>query len=1108
MANGINYSYKEKIEILINYFKNKKGNYYGDIPEVEFTSDESLKLYKNKEKFKEIPKSFLYSLLSYEDKKKCILDLKEFEEIEKQRVFSFVQEKEIINQIIEYFLDIGEINEDNYGSFCDLLKIEEPQERYTILHRILDKIPSIDWNYTWTLRGLKREDMIMSLLTLILEKHQDKITDVSRVSAMINTLTESKNIINLSCALVSSDCFAKNKIYAKINFESLLMLLNKEQRRALLDYVMSHKVNEHLSKEIALTRFSTNEIIDYLKEKGINIIDVDELVKNISSKVWLDLYRFFDSLPNARDYINYNFLYEGRGSCDFEVYNKIVKKHILLNEGISIEEKIKNICGLYKGSKILYGIELLIEHFGYDIDIDLPQIVEEKDDMNKYPNVINYIEKKFNITNRENLNKFLEKFNSLAIPYLYSDNIINLINMDSEKFDKVMNLISEKNTNLDMDIVNTVTNALLQRKFRIEQEDYNIFSKFERLLMNKNEYTIEEVNALLSKIDDTIDIYSIINKESLDVDKLFEKDEIEIDLLHKLTDAYIAKKREIYVAKNLESALSELNIDKYYAKAYIKKQFFLLNDEEQICHDLRRYQLRPIINDEERAFLKDYDRLMAVVKFKKNPKDTRPTPEMIGELKMLESIMNKYYEAKFLKLDPDPVDAKYEYRVIGVTEQHLLSILADINYTQLESNLLNNDKMYEKLNELLHKYKLPGWGETFERLGINADMNIEASMVSNLINYFDKIIKMYGEMPKNKRTLTVLLDYANVYSGCSNKYVYLANKENYNLISANPGPNSSREMKNKRIAKIPGLVKNMYLRDSVTVPSGEVDLNLDEEQKIHVSIADIYDPIALTYGERTGACLRIAGAFNDLFEYCLENKNGFHIRFTNPETGEFISRVSGIRNGNTVFLNELRDSVSEEYTSKDLVKALKMVAKFLVESTKNDPHPIENVVVSNDFAMSSEQEQELKIFDTVKAFNGLNFNISSKGHILYTADEENHQRLLPYKFGDEYTSEYKPYNKKVSVASKNSAIEVINRVHIINELMKDKKIDEIDLIEVENVEMCIYGHGWVVYTDSKKKMHELVIDKFKDDKKLRKLIEESKEKYFGGAKRETSRKNN
>lgn len=96
------------------------------------------------------------------------------------------------------------------------------------------------------------------------------------------------------------------------------------------------------------------------------------------------------------------------------------------------------------------------------------------------------------------------------------------------------------------------------------------------------------------------------------------------------------------------------------------------------------------------------------------------------------------------------------------------------------------------------------------------------------------------------------------------------------------------------------LICNMAKRNKSTVPyvSGQVGNY----------VYSIYTPqendILLT-GIRTDACFKIGGNANDFLHYCALDKNGFVIKITDL-SGNFIARASGFRNGNCVWINQLR----------------------------------------------------------------------------------------------------------------------------------------------------------------------------------------------------------
>ena len=80
--------------------------------------------------------------------------------------------------------------------------------------------------------------------------------------------------------------------------------------------------------------------------------------------------------------------------------------------------------------------------------------------------------------------------------------------------------------------------------------------------------------------------------------------------------------------------------------------------------------------------------------------------------------------------------------------------------------------------------------------------------------------------------------------------------------------------------------------------------------------------------------MRSFGKGDNLFRFCNLDPRGFHITFTDEE-GNYLSRVSGFRNGNTVFLNELRYSVDGRYSNEDVRDWFIVLLKFVKLSIWN-----------------------------------------------------------------------------------------------------------------------------------------------------------------------------
>lgn len=96
------------------------------------------------------------------------------------------------------------------------------------------------------------------------------------------------------------------------------------------------------------------------------------------------------------------------------------------------------------------------------------------------------------------------------------------------------------------------------------------------------------------------------------------------------------------------------------------------------------------------------------------------------------------------------------------------------------------------------------------------------------------------------------------------------------------------------------LVCGMVKKDKSTVPYIEGNY-----LAYNYSMYDSQDESVLLSGIDTDACFKIGGNDNDFLHYCALNKNGFVIKILDNENN-FIARASGFRNGNCVFINQLR----------------------------------------------------------------------------------------------------------------------------------------------------------------------------------------------------------
>ena len=154
------------------------------------------------------------------------------------------------------------------------------------------------------------------------------------------------------------------------------------------------------------------------------------------------------------------------------------------------------------------------------------------------------------------------------------------------------------------------------------------------------------------------------------------------------------------------------------------------------------------------------------------------------------------------------------------------------------------------------------------------------------------------------------------------------------------------------------LVSKMAARRMSTVPyvSGET-------MNYKYSLYDSQDEDVLLAGINTDACFRVDGNDNDFLHYCCLDKNGFVIKITDKE-GNFIGRAGGFRNGNCVFLNQLRtiydrngnhyDGEYENETS-EIIETLRKACEDIVRTSQAnelESEKIEYVFITRSYSLS------------------------------------------------------------------------------------------------------------------------------------------------------------
>lgn len=668
--------------------------------------------------------------------------------------------------------------------------------------------------------------------------------------------------------------------------------------------------------------------------------------------------------------------------------------------------------------------------------------------------------------NRNNLVKFIERFGYVALRYLESDKVRSVINLDSKKFDLFLNLFRDDNLRLDNDTYNTVINAILQREFMVQcSDDYNIFARLQELI---NNFSFVELEKEILNMADVTNIKKMLLKYNLDINEFLEKlvngDKGMLDILHEITNQYIMGKREFYVKERMKTVNDELDLNKKYEKNFIKKKWIATTSFEDILGAIICISDNGLT--EEQLFLKNnLDILEMIIKFKKGSSGYVLEEKYKKYLKVFDSLLDILYESDNLKDPTNDPNAKYVYSAKNIELYTLIDFISELDINKIDKFLLSDETLLSSLDEILSKYKFLGWGITFSALKDSADFDFSNSSLVGLFDYFYKINSEVMNTDDKKFSLTKGISLANCYASSSSKYGLLFGEDVFKLIAANEGKNKASMIRYKRLQLAVEHLKGMYNREFIPVPPMDRDIEIDNGKKINVVVGNITSMNNLVLGEMTNSCMRIGGAFYDFYKECLEGTAGFNIVFTEPETNKFISRVSGIRNGNTLFLNELRSSEHEGYSDKDLCAIMYSVSQRLINASKSSKYPIDNVVITPAYAMQADEYEliDLHLADRNEAVFGLSHNLDASGKAILLASSNNDGKLVDINLGRDKISYYRPQRGHVKRYYGEDAVRRCVQMKMIQELLIGISLEDIniDMDLYKDVDMCIGGDDWL-----------------------------------------------
>lgn len=757
-----------------------------------------------------------------------------------------------------------------------------------------------------------------------------------------------------------------------------------------------------------------------------------------------------------------------------------------------------------------------------------------------YKKVKDYLQRKYNLK-LENLDYIESIFGPNILRYIDNENIQTLINMDINNIKKITDLFPQTKFNMqdiestydaikqyefyqnNPDIVQIFPNILhmiednnddyyiyLMELYKVIDKDF--FNDFWQLYDNQNkEYYEEKPNELLLLITEKI--------------KNSSKKEKYIDMLHFITNYYISKKRIEY--RKTYNVYEDLNID----YEYNKKQLFEFAFNYYIKNDLtyfdKNYEEQSFINVLRNKMIEkgiSVDLFNNIVDYLKGNigKLSYDEKEIIKNIKLLkeeariiyDNNYTAYYQNEFMiKSLEQSRKVKKEYK-IEEKNIDIYKLLSSLRYDIVKDKLLPNEDVYTSLLTTMKKRKIHLMPDILidylEKS--KTDLKYNDNYLEAFISFYYLIYEKENRLlAKDNKDLVLklpsVLKNAETYSSVSSVYSQILTNEDARLIRSNDGPNRATRklMNNERLKEAVNYTISNYKRVHNLVPPVNEVFEYNDKS-LRCVVGNFTNPCNITHGERTGACMRIGGVGESLFNFVLTNEAGFHIRFENPDTGEYISRVSGFRNGNTIFLNELRHSRNmKDYTNFDLYNICKLLGEYLIKITQNESIPIENVVLHKAYASEnvSDKVVNLNVNNIKEGLPPFYTDVASSVLVLATASKE--KPFVSVKLGNESVQKHLTCRDKlIEIYDKEKMIEVANRVHSIKLSIENNSIENIDIIEIDdNFVYGICNNDWYIYVDKNNNIyHEIIsIDKRAVEEYNRALVE-IKEKFIANQTKE------
>lgn len=350
-----------------------------------------------------------------------------------------------------------------------------------------------------------------------------------------------------------------------------------------------------------------------------------------------------------------------------------------------------------------------------------------------------------------------------------------------------------------------------------------------------------------------------------------------------------------------------------------------------------------------------------------------------------------------------------------------------------------------------------------------------------IISKWDKIVEYTANLKEDISKMT-LISIENILTLISFEDNIIGKSINKDIIKSvyEDGYYEINDL-NKRINMLVDLYKESYKRVTSTIPY------LCYKDDIYkVEILDNYNQDILK--TINGSLYKVGAIGNDFLHYSILNKNGIQIGIYKEDV--LVSKILGIRNGNTVYLNAVEGERDPNYN-----ELLRLFANELVRITRDDVEPILYVTIVNNNIYHSRNGLKLdttvcpiinnpinKVYYDFEKFSEYNNLLDAEE--LHTNYEDSISTLLAsdsvvdknnFKYYDADAKYYRKRNNIIRL-SNNIGEEYLNKIDTILYLCKleDNSID-INNITLSMIDTIYLGDDFVLFVTNRDNVIKFIL---------------------------------